>query len=134
MLYATAREQDAAQDKQLLAIALTVTGLAAAALAVAWLSPLAIAWVNTGRAAHLTVVEAFKAIGTGKLLSDDPAAAYPREVRALLPGGWGYWTTLALLLALPVATMMVVAREAWVRMSRPAADRRWGQPKSRPPH
>src|SRR4051795_12787162 len=102
MPYAPTREQVAAQDNQLLVMAVTVAGLAAVALAVAWLSPLAIAWVNTGRAAHLTVVEAFQAIGTGKLLSGDPAAAYPREVRALLPGGWGYWTTLALLLTLPL--------------------------------
>src|SRR4051794_16944797 len=134
MPYAPTREQIAAHDKQALAMALTVAGLAAVATAFAWLAPVAIVWINTGRTAHLTVVEAFKAIGTGKLLSGDPAAAYPRDVGALLPGGWGYWTTLALLLALPVATMMVVAREAWVRMSRPAADRRWGQPKSRPPH
>jgi hypothetical protein len=134
MPHAPTREQAAAHDKQLLAMAITVVALAAVALAFAWLAPLAIAWINTGRTADLSVVEAFKAIGTGKLLSGDPAAAYPRDVRALLPGGWGYWTTLALLVALPAAAVMAAAREAWVRMSRPAADRRWWQLKGRRPH
>jgi type IV secretion system protein VirD4 len=128
------REQVAAQDKQLLAMTITVAVLAAVALALAWAAPLAIAWVNTGRIAHLTVVEAFKAIGTGKLLSGDPAAAYPPAVRVLLPAGWGYWSTLGLLVALPAAVVVAGAREAWVRMSRPAADRRWWQLKGRRPH
>ena len=132
--YTPTREQVAAQDKYLLAVAITVAALAAVALAFAWLAPAAIAWVNTGRTAHLSVVEAFRAIATGKLLSGDPAAAYPRDVRALLPGGWGYWTTLALLVALPAAALTAVAREAWVRMSRPAADRRWWQLRGRRPH
>ena len=131
---APSREQLAARDKQVFALAATVAALTAVALAAAWLAPITIAWVHVGRAPHLTILQALKAIGTGRLLSGDPAAAYPPRVRGALPGGWGYWTTFALLLALPTAVAMAVAREAWVRMSRPAADRRWWQLRGRRPH
>jgi hypothetical protein len=107
---APTQEQLAAQQKQMLGAAVTVAALAAVAFACAWLAPVAIAWVHTGRVAHLTVVQAVRAVGTGRLLSGDPAAAYPPGVRALLPGGWGYWTTLALLATLPVAVAIAVAR------------------------
>ena len=131
---APSQEQLAAHNRQLFALALTAAGFAAVALAAAWLAPVAIGWIHSGRAPHLTVRDAFAAIGTGRLLSGDPAAAYPPAVRGLLPGGWGYWTTLALLIALPVAVLTAVTREAWVRMSRPAADRRWWQLRGRRPH
>src|SRR3954463_13549239 len=51
----------------------------AVALAVAWRAPVAIAWVNTGRAAHLTVVEALKAIA--------PASRCPPTRRRVLVQG-----------------------------------------------
>lgn len=115
-------------------MAAAVVALAAVAFALAWLAPLVIAWINTGRTAHLSVVQASEAVGSGKLLSGDPASAYPAALRGLLPGGWGYWTTLVLLVALPAAGVLALAREAWVRMSRPAPDRRWWQLRGRRPH
>ena len=86
-------EQLAAQRRHWLAMALVLALLAAVALAFAWAFPIAIAWIHSGQVPRLSIPDAIRAVGTGKALSGDPAAAYPPRVRALLPGGSGYWTT-----------------------------------------
>jgi len=130
---AAQREANAGQERFLLAILAVAAVLAGVALLFAWALPIAVAWVHSGKLAHLTIAKAISAVGTGHILSGDPARSYPPSVRRLLPGGAGYWTTTLLLLVLPAAAAIAAGRQAWVRMSRPVADRRWWQLQGRRP-
>ena len=127
------QEQQRAQGTQVVALIGAAAAIAVVLLGLVWLAPLLIAWVNSGHVAHLNVVQAAKAVGTGKLLSGNPRRAYPLDIRRLLPDGSGYWSTLVLLVLVPIAALMAIVRQAWVRMSQPAADRRWWQLRGRRP-
>jgi type IV secretory pathway TraG/TraD family ATPase VirD4 len=91
----------------------------------AWGSAILAAWLHTGRIPQLNVGEAVTAAMSQEFLSADPAAAYPRDVRALLPGGWGFWSTSALMLVFFAATAVAAGREMAQRMAQTVADRRW---------
>jgi type IV secretion system protein VirD4 len=132
--------RDATRDedfRRLVALLFALGGLAVlagAAVVVAWSLPAVAAWVHSGRLPSLGVVDALRALGEPELRSGDPGAAYPAEVRALLPGAWGFWTSGALLWITIATAVVAVAREVELRMSRPTADRRWWQLRGRRPH
>jgi len=104
-------------------------GVAIAAISIvaimAWGSAIVAGWVHSGRVPELNVGEAVTAAMSQEFLSPDPAAAYPRDVRTLLPGGWGFWSTSGLILALLAATAVAVGREMAARMAQTVPDRRW---------
>jgi type IV secretory pathway TraG/TraD family ATPase VirD4 len=123
-----AGERDATKRQQEQAI-LLLAGLALAALAIAsmtaWTSAVVAAWVHTGRLPRLGVGEALSAALSHDFWSTDPAAAYPRDVQRLLPGGWGFWSTTALVFVFGAAAFLAAAREIVERMEQTVADRRW---------
>jgi type IV secretion system protein VirD4 len=108
---------------------LLLVGLALTAVAIAstmaWMSAIAAGWVHSGRLPRLGIGEALSASLSGDFWSTDPAAAYPRDVQRLLPGGWGFWSTTALVFALGAATFLAAARVIAERMAQTVADRRW---------
>jgi type IV secretion system protein VirD4 len=106
----------------LIGMAIVAIGLAAI---VAWGCAMVAAWVHTGQLPQLGVGEAIKASLSREFWSPDPASAYPRDVQRLLPGGWGFWTTGALVFVLLVATFLAAVREIADRMAQTVADRRW---------
>lgn len=140
MAATAARAREAGRDedfRRLVALLFAVGGLAVltgAAVVVAWSLPAAAAWAHSGRPPSLGALDALRALTRPELRSGDPAAAYPSDVRALLPGAWGFWTSGVLLWIAIVAAVVAVARELEVRMSRPTADRRWWQLRGRRPH
>jgi type IV secretion system protein VirD4 len=103
-------------------LALTAVGIAAI---MAWTCAVAAGWVHTGHVPRLSMADAVKAAVSDDLWSSDPAAAYPSAVRRLLPGGWGFWTTAGLVLALVSAIVVAIGREIWRRMAQTVTDRRW---------
>src|SRR5918998_1139095 len=103
-------------------LALTAVGIAAI---MAWTCAVAAGWVHTGHVPRLSMADAVKAAVSDDLWSSDPAAAYPSAVRRLLPGGWGFWTTAGLVLALVGAIVVAIGREIWRRMAQTVTDRRW---------
>ncbi|MGH2944064.1 MAG: type IV secretory system conjugative DNA transfer family protein [Solirubrobacteraceae bacterium] len=103
-------------------VAIVAFGLAAVT---SWGSAYAAAWVHAGELPSLNVNEAVTAATSPEFWSSDPASAYPRDVQRLLPGGWGFWSTVALVFGLLVATALAVVREIAERMATPIADRRW---------
>jgi type IV secretion system protein VirD4 len=111
------------------AAVLLVAGVALAAVGsatlLAWISAVVAGWVHSGHVPPLGVGEALKASLSHEFWSSDPAAAYPRDVQRLLPGGWGFWSTVALVFALGAATVAAAAREIAQRMEQTVADRRW---------
>src|SRR5262249_16844709 len=70
----------------------------------------------------------------GRLWSANPARAYPPSVARLLPGAAGLATIAALLGIACGGIVFALGRAAEVRMSRPAADRRFWQLRGRRPH
>jgi type IV secretory pathway TraG/TraD family ATPase VirD4 len=106
----------------LVGMAIVLLGTAAA---MSWSCAMISAWVATGHLPHLSVGEAVKAATSPHFWSADPASAYPRDVQRLLPGGWGFWTTAALVLVFVVATFLAAVREIADRMAQTVADRRW---------
>jgi type IV secretion system protein VirD4 len=101
---------------------------------IAWLVPTVAAWAHSGRFARLGVIDALAALIHGRLWSGDPASAYPPGPAALMPGARGFWIAGALTLIGILAGLGGLARAVEVRMSRPAADRRWWQLRGRRPH
>jgi type IV secretory pathway TraG/TraD family ATPase VirD4 len=108
---------------------LLIVGVSIAAVTVAaaltWGSAILAAWLHSGQIPQLNVGEAVKAATAKEFLSPDPAAAYPRDVRPLLPGGWGFWSTTALMLVLIAAVAVALGREMAERMAQTVTDRRW---------
>jgi type IV secretion system protein VirD4 len=103
-------------------------------LGLVWALPLAAAWIHSGHIPRIGPVRAIKALGNGHLLGRDPASAYPSSTADLLPGPWGFWSAGVLLLIAATALLTAAVRSAEIRMSRPAADRRWWQLRGRRPH
>jgi type IV secretion system protein VirD4 len=125
----------ASQQELAVAIVLGVLALmAAVAIAATWSLPVLIAWAHSGHFAHLRVLDGLKAVIGGRLYGADPASAYPPPVARLMPGAWGFWSTLGLVLIAVTAGLGAVGRVIEIRMSRPAADRRWWQLRGRRPH
>jgi type IV secretion system protein VirD4 len=117
--------------------ALLITGvitIVALTLLLAWAVPVLAAWTHSGRLAPLSLLDAVRALGDERLRGPDPARAYPRDVARLLPSAREFWTAAALIAIAVLALLAGAARAADVRMSRPAADRRWWQLKGRRPH
>jgi type IV secretion system protein VirD4 len=106
----------------------------ALAVALIWGTPTLATWLHSGHLAGPGAVDAAKALADPALRSADPAAAYPAPTRAALPGATGFWATAALLLLTLLAALVAAARAVEIRMSRPAADRRWWQLRGRRPH
>jgi type IV secretion system protein VirD4 len=117
-----------------IAIVVSLAVLLAIVAAIAWAGPNLAAWVHSGRAAHLTLHDALAAVTHSRLFGADPASAYPEDSAAAMPGPWGFWGTVALLVLGVASGIGSVARAAEIRMSRPAPDRRWWQLKGRRPH
>jgi type IV secretion system protein VirD4 len=115
------------------AICAVVAGLAVGA-ATAWAVPETAAWLHSGRGVPVTVPEAVGAVLHGHLLGPDPAHGYPAAVAALLPGRAGFRVAAILVLLTVGCVLTAACRAAEVRMSRPAADRRWWQLRGRRPH
>jgi type IV secretion system protein VirD4 len=113
---------------------LAALALIAAAVAVVWTIPLAAMWLHSGRVVGLSPLEAVEALASGRWLSADPAAAYSSRVAAAMPGPWGFWTAAALVVIGEVAVLVAIGRHAEIKMSRPAADRRWWQLRGLRPH
>jgi type IV secretion system protein VirD4 len=108
--------------------------LAAFALLIAWGAPIVAAWVHSGTFPRLRLLDAVRALADGKLWSGEPARAYPHQVGVLLPAGAAFWTVAGLVAVTVAAPVVAVGRELEIRMSRPAADRRWWQLRGRRPH
>lgn len=113
---------------------IAIVVVVAAAAGLAWLTPVTAAWRYSGHFPHLGLLPAFKAIGDRRILSADPAGAYPPRVAALMPGAGGFWTTGAMLATTLGALIAGAVRAAEIRMSRPAPDRRWWQLRGLRPH
>jgi type IV secretion system protein VirD4 len=122
------------EQRTILILMAVVACLAAVLLALAWGVPSLAAWVHSGSVPKLSLRDAVLAPADHRFWSGHPAAAYPRPVAADLPGAREFWTTVALFLIAVGAALLALAREADVRMSRPAADRRWWQLRGRRPH
>lgn len=120
------------RDASVFAIVALAAGVGVA-LAVVWLVPLAIAWVDTGHTGRLTIVQAEHAVMGSRLLGDHPALAYPASLRWRLPTGGGYWVLFGIVSALPLVALTAVAHRARIAMSLPAADRRWWSLRGRRP-
>jgi type IV secretion system protein VirD4 len=123
------------EEQRMMLIAMAAIGFCAAVLfALAWGVPSLAAWVHCGIVPRLGLREAALAPTDPGFWSGGPADAYPRGVAARLPGAAEFWTTAALLGLGSGALVLAIAREVEVRMSRPAADRRWWQLRGRRPH
>lgn len=115
-------------------MAAIVATVAAVLLLLAWSTPTLAAWVHSGSFARLSLLDALAATVDGRLFGPDPALAYPRPIRGLLPGALGFWAVATLVAISLTAALLGIARSVDVRMSRPAADRRWWQLRGRRPH
>ena len=108
---------------------LILFGMAVVAIALAatmaWGCACVAAWVHSGHLPGLGIGEAVTAATSPEFWSSDPAAAYPRDVQVLLPGGWGFWSTVALIFTFITATILAAVREIADRMAQTVADRRW---------
>lgn len=107
---------------------------AATVTALAWAVPMLAAWLHTGRIAHLRLLDAVRALATGRLFDGGPARAYPASTARLLPAARGFWTSAGLAATSLGAMLLAAAREIETRMSRPAADRRWWHLRGLRPH
>jgi type IV secretion system protein VirD4 len=115
-------------------LAIALASFVLVVVGLAWAIPTLAAWVHSGVLAPLRLVDALAALTRARLLSGDPAAAYPRHIARLMPGIWGFWTTAGLATIATGAALLAAARAADITMSRPAADRRWWQLRGRRPH
>jgi type IV secretion system protein VirD4 len=113
------------QNQALLFLAGVLVVCAGLATLVPWVCAMLVGWVHSGQLPRLGMQEAMQTALSREFWSGDPAAAYPRDVQRLLPGGWGFWTTAALMLTLLVASVAAAAREIEARMGQAVADRRW---------
>jgi type IV secretion system protein VirD4 len=106
----------------LVGVAIVAIGIAAV---MAWVCAVLAGWVHSGELPRLPVGDAVRAALSKEFWSMDPASAYPRDVRHLLPGGWGFWSTSGLVLVFVVATIVAAMREIAERMAQTVTDRRW---------
>src|SRR3954471_11744870 len=113
------------QDQALLFLIGAAVVVVALAAAVPWVCALLAGWVHAGHVPHLGLEQAVQTGFSRELWSGDPARAYPADVQRLLPGGWGFWSTAALLLIMTGAAEVAAARAIEARMGRAVADRRW---------
>jgi type IV secretion system protein VirD4 len=113
---------------------LAATAILACSVLFSWILPIVVAWVHSGDVPDVSIVDAVAAITNGRLFGPDPASAYPEQAAALMPARSGFWSTGALLGITVSALMAGFGRSAEIRMSRPAADRRWWQLRGRRPH
>jgi type IV secretion system protein VirD4 len=129
--------QSAAHQRDQRVEALTagvLIALVALVAALAWTMPALTAWAYSGELPRLRLLDAVTALGDARLLGDDPASAYPPSTARLLPGVWTFWTTAGLTALALLGGLFALVRAAEIRMSRPAADRRWWQLHGRRPH
>lgn len=120
---ATSLKQE--QEQALLfLIGMALAAIAGAAI-MAWSCATVAGWVHSGRLPRLGIGDAVSVALSPRFWSGDPAAAYPRHVQRLLPGGWGFWSTSALMLVLFAAIVLAAGREIAERMAQTVADRRW---------
>jgi type IV secretion system protein VirD4 len=115
-------------------VLLLVAVLAGLVAALAWTVPTLAAWVHSGELPGLSFLDAAKALADHRLRGPDPASAYPVSVAESLPAARGFWISAALTTTALLAGLFAVARAAEIRMSRPAADRRWWQLRGRRQH
>jgi type IV secretory pathway TraG/TraD family ATPase VirD4 len=113
------------QEQAVLMLAGIALVAAAAAALTAWVTAIAAGWVHSGRVPPLGVGDALSAALKHEFWSTDPAAAYPPQVRRLLPGGWGFWSTAALVFIFGTAMVLAATREIFDRMQQTVTDRRW---------
>ena len=118
-------EWEQQQNQMLLFLAGAMVVIVGLAAAVPWVCAMLAGWVHSGHVPRLGLQEAVQTALSREFWSADPAAAYPRDVQRLLPGGWGFWSTAVLLLVLIAAVVVAAAREIEGRMGRAVADRRW---------
>lgn len=110
-----------------------LAALVATLVGFAWAAPTVAAWISTGQTPGLSLVDAAAALGDTRLLGAEPGAAYPPGARAVIPGAGEFWLTAALTAVALAASLFALLREAEIRMSRTAADRRWWQLRGRRP-
>src|SRR3954449_3739621 len=115
------------QEQALLFLIGAAVVVVALAAAVPWVCALLAGWVHSGQVPRLGLQEAVQTGFSREFWSGDPARAYPADVQRLLPGGWGFWSTAALLLVTTGAAVVAAARAIEARMGRAVADRRWYQ-------
>jgi len=113
-------------------IVLSVSALVTVALV--WAIPTVVAWLHAGRQPPLDMIDAVSALFNGHLLSDDPARAYPRPTRRLMPGAAGFWSGTGMFLLLLSTALFGIVRFVDIRASRPSADQRWWHLRGRRPH
>jgi type IV secretion system protein VirD4 len=118
----------------LLATTLALVALAAVLGGLAWVLPTLASWTHSGHAAPLSAGDAIRAVLSGGIFGSEPAGAYDRGTRGLLPGAVGFWSTGGLVMVIVIAAFSGIARAADVAMSRPVADRRWYQFRGRKAH
>ncbi|HEY1854003.1 MAG TPA: type IV secretory system conjugative DNA transfer family protein [Solirubrobacterales bacterium] len=125
----------AAESQRFFAVAIAaLASTAAVLLALAWAVPTLAGWVHSGAIPDLGLGATVHSLLDGGLWGGHPRRAYPPAVAALLPGAHGFWTVAVLTTVTLGAALVAVGREAEVRMSRAAADRRWWQLRGRRPH
>lgn len=112
---------------QLAVALLVVAAIAALLAAVAWTAPTLSAWAHSGRSAGIGVLDALEALADGRLLGPDPAEAYPRPAKRVLPDARGFWIGAGLSTVAVLSAAFAVVREVEIRASRATADRRWWQ-------
>jgi type IV secretory pathway TraG/TraD family ATPase VirD4 len=113
------------QEQAILLLAgVAILALATAAI-MAWVCAVVAGWIHSGSLPRLGLDEAVRAAVSPEFFSPDPATAYPRDVQRLLPGGWGFWSTAALVFAFGAAAVVAAMREIYERMAQTVADRRW---------
>src|SRR3954453_11823205 len=113
------------QDQALLFLIGAAVVVVALAAAVPWVCALLAGWVHSGQVPRLGLQEAVQTAFSREIWSGDPARAYPADVQRLVAGGWGFWSTSALLLVMTGAAVVAAARAIEARMGRAVADRRW---------
>jgi type IV secretion system protein VirD4 len=113
---------------------LAMTILAIVLAAVAWAIPVIAAWMHSGHFARLSPTDGVRAFADAHMFSSDPARAYPPAAARLLPGAWGFWSAAMLVITTVAGLVVAAVREAEIRMSQHAADRRWWQLRGRRPH
>jgi type IV secretion system protein VirD4 len=113
------------QEQAIMILAGMALAVIVMAALVAWGCATVAAWVHSGELPRLGLDKAVRISMSPEFWSSDPASAYPSKVRSLLPGGWGFWSTTALMVVLVAAMVVAAMREIAERMAQTVADRRW---------
>ncbi len=107
--------------------------VALAAITAGWGGAQLAAWVNSGHATKLSLIDGAAAVGSERFWSANPAGAYPPGIGMALVPGPLFWIVELLLGVTIAAVVLAIARQAEIRMSRPAVDPRWWQLAGRRP-